>query len=40
MLDYLLAWEPLLMLFSEELGVAPEIVAHSCQKLPGAPLLN
>ncbi|HEY3148887.1 MAG TPA: DUF3572 family protein [Dongiaceae bacterium] len=39
-LDYLLAWEPLLLLCSEELGVAPEIIAHSRQKLPGAPLLN
>ncbi|MGH6891840.1 MAG: DUF3572 domain-containing protein [Dongiaceae bacterium] len=39
-LDYLLAWEPLLLSFSEEHGVAPEIIAHSRQKLPGAPLLN
>ena len=39
-LDYLLAWEPLLMSFSDELGVAPEIIAHTRQKLPGAPLLN
>jgi len=39
-LDYLLAWEPLLLLCSEELGVAPEVIAHSRQKLPGAPLLN
>jgi hypothetical protein len=39
-LDYLLAWEPLLISFSEELGVAPEIIAHSRQKLPGAPLLH
>jgi hypothetical protein len=28
------------MSFSEELGVAPEIVAQSRQRLPGAPLLN
>lgn len=39
-LDYLLAWEPLLISFAEELGVAPEIIAHTRQKLPGAPLLN
>jgi len=39
-LDYLLAWEPLLMSFSEEHGVAPEIIAHSRQRLPGAPLFN
>jgi hypothetical protein len=39
-LDYLLAWEPLLISFSEELGVAPEVIAHTRQKLPGAPLLN
>ena len=39
-LDYLLAWEPLLISFSEELGVAPEIIAHTRQRLPGAPLLN
>ncbi|HEX6119203.1 MAG TPA: DUF3572 family protein [Dongiaceae bacterium] len=39
-LDYLLAWEPLLLSFSEEHGVAPEIIAHSRQRLPGAPLLN
>jgi hypothetical protein len=40
LLDYLLAWEPLLISFSEELGVAPEIIAHTRQRLPGAPLLN
>ena len=39
-LDYLLAWEPLLMSFSEEHGVAPEVIAHTRQRLPGAPLLN
>lgn len=39
-LDYLLAWEPLLMSFSAEHGVAPEIIAQIRQKLPGAPLLN
>jgi hypothetical protein len=39
-LDYLLAWEPLLISFSEEHGVPPEIIAHSRQKLPGAPLFN
>lgn len=39
-LDYLLAWEPLLISFSEELGVAPEVVAQSRQRLPGAPLLH
>jgi hypothetical protein len=39
-LDYLLAWEPLLQSFSEENGVAPELIAQSRQKLPGAPLLN
>ena len=39
-LDYLLAWEPLLMSFADELGVAPEVIAHTRQKLPGAPLLN
>ena len=39
-LDYLLAWEPLLISFSEESGFAPEIVAQSRHRLPGAPLLN
>jgi hypothetical protein len=39
-LDYLLAWEPLLISFSEELGVAPEVVAQSRHRLPGAPLLH
>jgi hypothetical protein len=39
-LDYLLAWEPLLQSFSEENGVAPELIAQSRQRLPGAPLLN
>lgn len=39
-LDYLLAWEPLLQSFAEEHGVAPELIAQSRQKLPGAPLLN
>jgi Protein of unknown function (DUF3572) len=39
-LDYLLAWEPLLQSFSEEHGMAPELIAQSRQKLPGAPLLN
>jgi hypothetical protein len=39
-LDYLLAWEPLLLSFSEEHGVAPELIAQSRQRLPGAPLLN
>ncbi len=39
-LDYLLAWEPLLMSFSEEHGVPPELIAQSRQRLPGAPLLN
>ena len=39
-LDYLLAWEPLLISFSEELGVTPEVIAHTRQRLPGAPLLN
>lgn len=39
-LDYLLAWEPLLLSCSEELGVTPELIAHSRQRLPGAPLLN
>ena len=39
-LDYLLAWEPLLQSFSAEHGMAPELIAQSRQKLPGAPLLN
>jgi hypothetical protein len=39
-LDYLLAWEPLLLSFSAEHGVAPELVVQSRQRLPGAPLLN
>ena len=39
-LDYLLAWEPLLRASPRSTASRRRLIAHSRQRLPGAPLLN